>query len=373
MTSISLYVITKNAGAALCRCIQSAQPFVDEIVVVDTGSTDTTATIARALGAQVYHFASQPFSFAQARNFALERVTGDWVFYLDSDEEFCAQYGPRLRQLATAGERPAYAFLIQNYYPNGRWSSSPITRLYRRDPRLRYEKEIHETINYALQRLGFSPPIESVYIHHYGYLQSAQTLKQKANYYRALLEKQLVATPQDTPSWRYLALSMACLGQIDDAIVAVQKSIDILPDDKMSYVFLARFLSAAQRRREALAALETSLTFDAHNAWNPAIYNLMGLLHLRLDDETAAASCFARSAQETDEAHVWINLGLVHERARRWADALDCYVRAARLNPALLRLECAPAWHPYTFLEDVAEAYCGLAQHLDRCSQNLAQ
>ena len=83
--SIALCVIAKNEEEYLADCLDSARPFVDEIVVVDTGSTDRTVEIARAHGARIEHF-TWINDFAAARNFAIEAATKDWILMLDADE-----------------------------------------------------------------------------------------------------------------------------------------------------------------------------------------------------------------------------------------------------------------------------------------------
>src|ERR1700690_2598372 len=84
MPRLSLIVITKNEEAAIGRCLGSAN-FVDEIVVVDNGTTDKTAEIARALGARVIVTPDWP-GFGPQKNRALDQATGDWVLSLDADE-----------------------------------------------------------------------------------------------------------------------------------------------------------------------------------------------------------------------------------------------------------------------------------------------
>ncbi len=78
-------MIVKNEARCLSRCLASLQGHVDEIVVVDTGSTDATVEIATSFGAQVYHF-EWVNNFALARNFAIDHCTGDWLFIIDADE-----------------------------------------------------------------------------------------------------------------------------------------------------------------------------------------------------------------------------------------------------------------------------------------------
>ena len=95
---ISACVIAKNEAANLGRWLASVQPIADEMIVVDTGSTDATADIARQGGARVYAFAWCD-DFSAAKNFALDQATGDWVLFLDADEFFAKGSIPRVRPL----------------------------------------------------------------------------------------------------------------------------------------------------------------------------------------------------------------------------------------------------------------------------------
>ncbi|SHF49898.1 Glycosyltransferase involved in cell wall bisynthesis [Caldanaerobius fijiensis DSM 17918] len=369
---ISACIITKNGGASLIRCIESIKQFVNEIVVVDTGSIDATVRMASKLGAKVYNYPYEVFSYKDAKNFAIDNATGDWILSIDSDEALSCNYGQKLRKLAQKGNCKGYALLVQNYYPNGRWSSFPVTKFFIRNPAVRYEKDIHETVNYALQRIGCVPEIKGIYIHHYGYLEDPDTLKQKAYRYYDLLEKQLKATPDDAASWWYLALSTAALGKLHEAIDIVHKAIHIEPQNKIPRLFLARFYMGLQDYTKAIGVLEQSLSIREQEFWNPTIYNLLGMLHLTLGNKDNAINCLNEVIKvESDFAHAWVNLGIAYEQLENWEQALECYLRAAQLNPVLLELKTTQEAHLYSFQEDVSSLYRGLSEHINYCSKKL--
>lgn len=85
MKSLSLVMITKNEESKLKRCLDSVKCIVDEIIVVDTGSTDTTKDIALTSGAKVYDYKWNN-NFSDARNYAINKSSGDWNLILDADE-----------------------------------------------------------------------------------------------------------------------------------------------------------------------------------------------------------------------------------------------------------------------------------------------
>ncbi|RPI67925.1 MAG: glycosyltransferase family 2 protein, partial [Geobacteraceae bacterium] len=83
--SVSLCMIVKNEQSHLARCLRSVKPLVDEMIVVDTGSSDRTQDIAKIFGAKVFEF---PWNndFSKARNFSLSKAAGNWILVLDADE-----------------------------------------------------------------------------------------------------------------------------------------------------------------------------------------------------------------------------------------------------------------------------------------------
>ena len=95
---LSLSMIVRDEEASLGECLASVQGFADELVVVDTGSTDATVAIAEAAGARVEQI-SWPGDFAPARNQALKFLNGDWVLVLDADEQLRSEAIPALMAL----------------------------------------------------------------------------------------------------------------------------------------------------------------------------------------------------------------------------------------------------------------------------------
>ena len=92
-------MIVRNNAETIEPCLASIKPWVDEMVVVDTGSTDKTPEIAERMGARVFHFPWQD-SFSVARNESLRHARGDWIFWMDSDDTISPENGLKLRQLA---------------------------------------------------------------------------------------------------------------------------------------------------------------------------------------------------------------------------------------------------------------------------------
>jgi len=93
---LSACLIVKNEAHCLARCLESLVGLVDEIIVVDTGSTDATQEIARQYTQQIFTYPWRDH-FAEARNIALQQATGDWILIIDADEVLPAESARQIR------------------------------------------------------------------------------------------------------------------------------------------------------------------------------------------------------------------------------------------------------------------------------------
>ena len=133
---LSLIVITRNEEELLGQCLKSAAAFCDELVVVDSFSTDRTVEIARGLGARVFQ---RPFEgYIAQKQFALEHVSGEWVFSLDADEQATWELGQEIRAAVGASNAAAgyrvrrLLYHLGHYYTGGLYPDWHL-RLFRRD------------------------------------------------------------------------------------------------------------------------------------------------------------------------------------------------------------------------------------------------
>ena len=190
-------MIVKNEAQTLGPCLQSVSGIVSQIVVADTGSTDSTADIARQNGATVI---SIPWRnhFANARNAALDLMQTDWVLVLDADEELDTAAKSQIANLLTTSHADGYLVPIRNYIPTvtGRgWdriaevnkSSHPRAktapayfvhencRLFRRDPGIYFVGRVHELVEPRINALGRRLPMAPFFIHHFGQLAQEET------------------------------------------------------------------------------------------------------------------------------------------------------------------------------------------------------
>lgn len=197
--TISLCMIVKNEEKFLPGCLESVQNLVDEIVIVDTGSTDSTAEIARKYHAKLYDFKWRD-DFAAARNFALERCSSSWILYLDADERLPEQYHALIREQISFDDTDALYLKVYSSV-SGILGNVPhiqaYPRLFRKLPGARFEGKIHEQITPSLKRLNARFKYVNATIEHLGYAQDDEVLKQKIERNLALLADQIRKEPRN--------------------------------------------------------------------------------------------------------------------------------------------------------------------------------
>jgi tetratricopeptide (TPR) repeat protein len=229
---------------------------VDEIVVVDTGSTDRTVEIAKSFGAKVIDFPWNG-SFADARNVSLDNATGDWVMYLDADEHLVPEDAAQLRPLLSRTWREAY-YLVETNYTGGDDSGSSVAhlalRLFRARPEYRFEGRVHEQKTHNMPT--FLPErfeTTSIRMRHYGYLKSRVSSREKSQRNIELLEKESRESPAPFVDFN-LGSEYIALGEFDKARAFLDRAWDVLTEEPLWYAKgYAPMLAArnVQARRES--------------------------------------------------------------------------------------------------------------------------
>jgi glycosyltransferase involved in cell wall biosynthesis len=164
-------MIVRNEESNLPLCLESVRDVFDEIVVVDTGSTDRTKEIATAFGARVIDFAWVD-DFAAARNVALDHATGDYVLWLDADDVIESVERAKLEalfQTLRPGGMDAYVLRCICDTSDAGQLVVDQPRLFPRREGIRWERRVHEVINPALDRAGIITKWTDIVVRHSGY------------------------------------------------------------------------------------------------------------------------------------------------------------------------------------------------------------
>lgn len=219
--TVAVCMIVRDEAANLPDCLRTVAPHVDEVVVVDTGSTDGTPELARELGAKVFHL---PWSddFSAARNESLRRATAAWALWLDADDRMEEAEVRKLRALARGPRNLAYYCQLASYAATDLERSACLQlRFFPRLEGVAFEGRIHEQVIYSLDRAGVGFRNCDARIVHTGYRDRELTRAKFARNLR-LLELELAERPAD-PLLRYhLAHSLNATGQLDRAIATLE-------------------------------------------------------------------------------------------------------------------------------------------------------
>jgi tetratricopeptide (TPR) repeat protein len=287
--TLSLCMIVKNEASCLARCLFSVKPLVDEMIVVDTGSTDATRDIAEAFGARVYE-APWENDFSKARNIALSHASGAWIFVLDADEVISANDVDAFKALVRNADSTPAAYVIQTrnytYHSNtigwranaGQyaeeqgpgWFPSDKVRLFTNDPRIRFSNPVHELVEPGLRSLNVQPKRCDMPVHHYGKLQEDKTHSKTVSY-QTLGHGKLESNRQSPSALREHAIQCAYLGKHNDALSLWKEFIKTQPRSAEAYVNMAASCWNLGSYAEAASHAEKALRI--HPAMKEARFN----------------------------------------------------------------------------------------------------
>jgi tetratricopeptide (TPR) repeat protein len=196
---ISACLIVKNEEANLPRCLGSVAPLVDEIVLVDTGSTDRTVEIAQEFGARVFHF-DWCDDFSAARNESLRHATGEWIIWVDGDDELVEAEPGALRRLCQAQPGPDWGYWVEVRSPYGDTGELEVAvqhwRIFRNERGVWFRGRVHEE-PWPPQPIEPSQIVEQASLHvmHWGYIPQGDLMQRKSERNRHLLELSLAEDP----------------------------------------------------------------------------------------------------------------------------------------------------------------------------------
>lgn len=255
---IAASLIVKDEAESLPRCLESVRPFVDEIVVYDTGSTDGTPELAESLGARVVR-GYWDDDFARARNAALDEVRATWVLQIDADETAEGDPDDLRRLLAGVRGLDAFPVLIGNVQSDGTHWRFPAHRLFRRD-RARHVRPLHEQLEARTGTLVIADePIQGFSLVHYGYLRELLGRKRGRNAAIARRAAEHAANPVERAHWTLeLARATHSDGDLAAAVALAESVADAAtPVGSRALGFLAYYRHLAGDDRGCLEAVES--------------------------------------------------------------------------------------------------------------------
>ncbi len=239
---VSCCMIVKNEEKFIKGCIASLIREVDEIVLVDTGSEDSTVEIAKSFGDKVRIFYFEWVNdFAEARNYSLSKARGEWIICLDADERLNT-LGAKgvLRHLASSGEAEAYTSMVRNLaFSSGGFFHSSIgyvMRFFKKLPGVRFERAVHEQVFPSLKRLNARIGAAPFIIDHLGYHLDKDDWMSKLQRNLELSKKEVENNPDSAAAHYYLAITYFMLGNTDEAWKAIEKAYRLIKESEGEFI-----------------------------------------------------------------------------------------------------------------------------------------
>ena len=219
-------MIVKNEERFLEQCLRSVQGMVDEINIVDTGSTDRTVEIAQSFGAKLSRCEWRN-DFAWARNKSLDMATKRWILQLDADEELLPESADALAQLRTAPAHLEGVWLrcinVTDRYRGGGNMSHAILRIFPNNPRIRFKGPIHEFPSIDGSPVSMTGVMSPVKIVHHGYLTDVVKDRDKYGRNLAIIEENVKKEPDEAFHWYNLGMTAHLGGDNERAAPALER------------------------------------------------------------------------------------------------------------------------------------------------------
>jgi tetratricopeptide (TPR) repeat protein len=359
--TISVCMILRNEEDALGKCLESVRGLADEIIVVDTGSTDRTMEIAREAGAQVLQ-RDWDDDFSAARNVSLAHAGCDWILCLDADETLDQSARAAVRELLRQSDAMAYYLVFCSSVEGGGAGDvvkSLHPRLFRNHQNLRFEGRIHEEIVQSVQKAGGTIRNSGIEISHSGYQAEVFQNREKFERNIRILNKDIIDRPAFGMNWFYLGENYSLQHQWAEAIEAYLRGAEIgnIPDQNLAVLYQnlgTAFLHAGDHRACLYAEAESlrlnpnqttphivaaQAAFDAGNL-DKTIWELTSLLE-KLQDETSHGVALVQHAHNM--TYIYYLLARAYLGSRNFDAAVHWFQELLRTQPNAVEGICGLA------------------------------
>jgi len=347
---LSLCMIVKNEEANLNSCLESVRTLVDEIIVVDTGSTDRTMDIARSYGAKIHVFRWNN-DFSSARNESLKYATGEWILVLDADEVLDMNDHTGIRQLIEAKDVDAYRMVQRTYLKRSTcadWISleketelargchgyitSHLVRLFRNNKQICFKGRVHEQVEIDLLSRNKVIVTTDMPIHHYGNILGPDSLRNKQELYLRIGYDKLKDQPFDDNTLCELGVVHLELGQAEEAEKVLRRAYEISPTNIRAAFNFAIALYRLNRMQEASEIYERIIKMDP--TYTGAYNNLSQILERQSGTFDRRKHLFVEAIHHNPRRHTLrYNYGINLERENLIDEAEEQYMEALDIDP----------------------------------------
>lgn len=343
MVTISLCMIVKNEEKYIEQCLSSVASTVNEIIIVDTGSTDKTLELARRFNPKVYKY-TWDSNFGNARNYSLEQATGEWILVLDADESIYSEDLKKLTDIVQTTKADEIALKFHNFtdeVSEENYNTHIGVRLFK-NYCFRYEGAIHEQLVPTNKIISRNPYITDIRVRHYGYLKSNSGQK-KRDRNVPIIQKLLDENPNDP--FQLFNMGNEYMSQDD-----FSKALDYFEkayankNESLAYCPHLIFRRAAclhylRRNQESLVILEDGLRIypkcTDYEYLKGIVYKTLKRYTLAIDSFN---KCIAMGASpptlsffsDTEGFRAYVELGNIYYLEEDFPKALTFYLKAIK-------------------------------------------
>ena len=296
--TISLCMITKNEEKFLEQCLNSVKDIVDEIIIVDTGSTDKTREICKKFKLQLKFFASKWVDdFSAARNESIKHATKDWILVLDADEVIKEKDLQKIKDAVDNAENDVVGFALeQRSYINNFFEgavknesdfdlikeypfyiSNVLVRLFKNNIGIYFKHRVHELVEDSITEKNLKYRKIDVILHHFGSLKDENLILEKTEQYSKIILKQLEEEPNNA-RYNYQAGRMF-LGRNDfsNALKYFEKTSRLNPNYKLVFSEIAKIYLQMNDSNRAIEYFKKSMKY---NPDNPSPANNLAVVYM---------------------------------------------------------------------------------------------
>jgi tetratricopeptide (TPR) repeat protein len=345
---ISLCMIVKNEEDWVVGAVDSVRSIINEVIIVDTGSTDSTLDRVQTLGARIFT-SKWSDSFAQARNVSLAQARESWILVLDADERIAKRDLAHIKNAVARGYADGYHLVQRNYvfgnqvlgwtpntsnyaegagYPG--FVDNPLIRLFRNSPDIRFHGAVHEIVD--PQRLPSKFKFSSLpsVIHHYGKVRDEERVAWKQRFYLALGLKKVEEEPSNAKAHFDLGIQYQELGRHREACACFDQTFEMT---KMPVALLYWAMSEKQLKHyeDAAAHLQRALRLGLDTV---SVHLELGNVYLAQQEFSRAQDEYLRCLEiQPDNPLAAFDLGLVLRQTGDFVGAIEAFELSLKNDP----------------------------------------
>jgi tetratricopeptide (TPR) repeat protein len=340
-------MIVKNEEKNLEQCLNSVKSIVDEIIIVDTGSTDKTVEMAKSFNAKIFNHKWND-DFSEARNISLKHATKDWILVLDADEVIAKEDLKKIKELTEQKDVDGFSIIQRNYtddqsvlnwqksddykeakdYPG--FFPSNLVRLFRNNKGFLFENKVHEVVENSIRNSDGNIVYTDIPIHHYGH-GDKEAKEQKRDKYLKIGLEEIKRNPKDPKPYFDVGLIYQKQNNPDKTIEYLKKAIELNPKYQFAHTNLGSAYLNKDMLKEATVAFEQAIK---NNDKDIGAYSNLSIVYLHQNNFNKSAEVLERALKiNPEEPEILNNVGVIYSQIGENKKAIEFFKKSLKVNP----------------------------------------